>query len=426
MSYVTFSILGVLYFYTCSFFPYESFPILIIIISLSQFIVIKDSGFKYESPQLWYSSAVFIYHFSTLFLYVVGYYDYEKPRESILLYGIIYYSAVLPLFLCTKKNINNDLFSRFDLYFDRKALLIINYFFMALVILANFYFFNKGFENKGDAILSGGTKFNFIYNWASVANIVFLIRIRKGNLFYKHMVIGFLIFLFTALNTGERNVILSYTLCLIIILVVMNKLSQKKSLIYLFFAAISIPILQELKTIFSKDIKDIVIVSDSIPFYVKFLQGEFRSASRNLDWLLARDNSYEITYGTNILKDILIGFSPLRLEIYNSQTWYNQTFFPHIVDTGQGYGFSLYGSFYIALYAPGLIILSLLFSLAIVLIYNLSKYNLVFFLISILMITPLIYSQRGDLSVVLAFMVKQTLLPLFIFYILNRFMRRIC
>lgn len=424
MSFVFFSILGFLYFITCLFFSLDIIYILFFIVSLSQLIVVNRSKLKYESPILWYSTAVYFYHFSSLFLSTVGYYQFENALESSIIYGIIYYSSVTPLFFCRKSSIDNKILDRFDLFFDKKTIFITYLIFMVLTILCNVFFFKSGFSNKGEAILSGGTRFNFIYNWTSLFTLLFLIRYRDSKLFLYAMIFSFILFLFTSLNTGERNVILSYTLSVIILLVVFNKITREKSIVLFVLAGSCIPILQELKTVFAKDLGDIISHTDSIPFYVKLLQGEFRSASRNIDWLLSRESSYDISYGLNLIKDILVGFSPISTGILNSQTWFNNTFFSEVVDTGQGYGFSLYGSFYIAFYWPGLVILSIIYSCFIVIVYNNAKDNIFLFLLSILMITPLIYAQRGDLSVVLSFMIKQNLLPLIIVYLFSRLFRR--
>ncbi|WMJ03801.1 O-antigen polymerase [Aeromonas veronii] len=425
MNLISFSICGVIYFSLCMLFPFDVSIGLLFVVFVSQVIVIRYSQLRYESPVIWYSTAVFIYHFSSLFLYYVGFYNFENIYSSSIIYGLIYYFSVIPLFFCRRFNVDNELYIRFDKYFDKKIIFIVYVVSFLMVILANVYFFKSGFSNKGDAILSGGTKFNFIYNWANIAALLFLIRYRDSKLFYYAMGYSFIICTFTSLNTGERNVILSYALSVIILLVLFEKISRRKSIVLFISIASCIPILQELKTVFSKDIVDVFSSSDALPFYVKLLQGEFRSASRNIDWLLSREHEYNITYGVNIIKDIVVGVSPINMGLTNSQTWFNTTFFPHVVETGQGYGFSIYGSFYIAFYWPGLIIFALLYSSIIVGIFNKARNNVFLFLLSILMITPLIYAQRGDLSVSLAFITKQTLLPLVLIYLTSRFSKGI-
>lgn len=418
-----FCFLGASYFLVILLGLDSVFNLLLIIASLSQLLCVRYSRLNFENPLLWYSSALFFYHFSSLYLASIGFYTYSSTLESLLFYGMIYYSSVAPLFLCKNKSLNEGLLSRFDEYFDAKIMKNIFYIFMVLTFFVNLQFMLSGYTSKGDAILANGGALYFIFNWSNVIALICMLRFRNERFLFTVIFLSFVFFLFTSLNTGERNVILNFLLNLIIVMVLVNKINKKKSIIYLFFAALSIPLLQQLKNVFIKE--TITVDFNDVPIYVSFFRGEFLSASRNIDWLLKRQDQFEFTYGTNVINDVFIGLIPFNTGLTNSQTWYNNTFFSNIVETGQGYGFSLYASFYLAYGYVSLVILSLFFSTLLLAVYNKSKNNVFLFLLSILLISPLIYSQRGDLSVVFSYIIKQTLIPLTMFYIFSYLRRKV-
>ncbi|TKF16494.1 O-antigen polysaccharide polymerase Wzy, partial [Vibrio kanaloae] len=393
------------------------------IVLLSQVLVVKSSEFHFDSPLLWYTSAVFIYHFSTVISSAYGFYTYENKFQSILIYGLIYYTAVTPLFFINYQKDYSLVWKRIDEALDKRVLTFFFFLFGSLVLLTNAYFFTSGVSGKGDAILKGVTKFNFIYNWFSVVAIVTLVSFRNSKYFKFIVVISTLLCLFTSLNTGERNVLLSFILTLIIISLTLGKLNKKNAVGCILLIILLIPILQELKAVFVKDNIDIYSNFEGTPFIIKLLQGEFTSASRNLDWIISRNDDYDYFYGVNIIKDLIIGLSPISTGFQNTQSWFNTTFFPQVVATGQGYGFSLYGSFYVSMGYFGLVSMSLIHSILIVIIFNNRAKSYILFMVSIFMITPAIYSQRGDISVLLSFVIKQNLIPLMLIYFPSMVMR---
>ncbi|MEZ9903895.1 O-antigen polysaccharide polymerase Wzy [Vibrio breoganii] len=418
-----FLILSICYFIYLSFDQGMTIGAYIVIVILSQTIAIRSSSLNFDSPLLWYSSAVFIYHFSSLIISYFGFYSFNNQHDCIMIYGLIYYSGVFPLFFISYNRNFSSVFEEISNNFDKRVLIFSFIFFSILVVLINIYFLKSGVTGKADAILSGITKFNFVYNWFSLISIVTLVLFRDSRLFKYILLLSFLLCLLTSLNTGERNVILSFVLTLIIVNLAMGKIQKKQALLFVFIAAICIPILQELKAVFVKDSLDLNESFQRIPFIVKLLQGEFMSASRNLDWILSRSDSYEYFYGVNLIKDFLIGISPISTGLQNTQSWFNNTFFPEVVATGQGYGFSIYGSFYVSFGIFGLVLMSLCYSSIIVFVFNNRVKNYILFLLSILIITPTIYSQRGDISVLLSFIIKQNLIPLFLIYLPSLIMK---
>ena len=417
-----FAIMGVIYFFILLLFNGEHEFILLFIVIISQLIIIYTSKLIFDSPLLWYTSAVFIYHFSSLIMFELGFYVYSNKNESLFLYGLIYYFSALPLFLFRKNNDYSFIWQGLDRKLDKRVLILFYFIFSFLTILLNIKFLMSGVTDKGDAILNGIIRYNFVYNWFTVISIVFLVSIRDSKKYIFYFILTLIVCLFTSLNTGERDVILNFILTFLVLNISLKKISKKKALIVIMITGLSIPILQGLKTIFIKDVTT-VISGDALPFVVRLLQGEFMSASRNLDWLLARNNQYDLFLGANLIKDILVGISPISLGIQNSQTWFNETFFPNIVATGQGYGFSLYGSFLISFGFLGLVFLTLLYSLFLVIFFNKRYKSPFLFLLSLFMITPAIYSQRGDLSVVLSYIIKQNILPLLMVYACSLYMR---
>lgn len=382
----------------------------VILVFIMQVIMILMNRGDIKSPLVWYLSAIIFYHYSGVLFYVTDFYVYDRLKPSLVVYGIIYFGSAIVLSLANIFYSDRITIDWKKYSFSGEMFYPVFVVLFLLSIISNMYFYLQGYGTKAESILSGATKFNFLYNWLCVFAICLMFgekrKIKKYNIFVSCLLLSLL----TALNTGERNVVLSFVLLSAYFFYYRANVSKAKIYSLLLLVVLSIPVLQGLKNVFSNSAGTDIV--NTAPIYIEIFQGEFLSASRNIDWYLNLSGNTSYTYGVNIIKDLIVGFSPINLGIENSQTWFNNEFFPHIVESGRGYGFSLYMSGYHAFGFLGLLLYVVGISGGLSYFYKKANENANIFVIYLLHIPFFIYSLRGDLSVLLSFSIKQTLLPL--------------
>ncbi|EGR0637788.1 oligosaccharide repeat unit polymerase, partial [Vibrio vulnificus] len=145
------------------------------------------------------------------------------------------------------------------------------------------------------------------------------------------------------LALGERSVLLSYVLIILIYHYSIKAVSGVKLSVLSFIVISFIPILNGLKNVFTKN----EIVFNEGGFVTKLLSGEFISSSKNVMFLL-RDGFSDYFYGETLVWDFMRVFSLQGFgENMNAISWYNKTYHSAYVDLGMGYGFSFLGEGFI-------------------------------------------------------------------------------
>lgn len=169
-------------------------------------------------------------------------------------------------------------------------------------------------------------------------------------------------------------------------------------------------------------LKNSAVASDRIfnrheSMLVNVFNSEFSSASSNLRILLEeQDRSWSYFYGETYVWDIK---RTLLIERMNATAWFNQTYYSRSFQRGGGYGFTLVGEGYINYGAPGVVFLFIAVGLLLKFLYIRSTRHVIWFIIYVLSIPVIIYSIRGDLSVLMSYFTKHILLSLGIIFILK-------
>ena len=160
-------------------------------------------------------------------------------------------------------------------------------------------------------------------------------------------------------------------------------------------------------------------ISDSISLKFKdlilqFLDGEFISASRNLQVLINNKEYTESLFnGYGILNDFKRIFFKSEFSHGN---WFQNTFFSY---SKTGYGFTLVGEGYVNLGYFGVILVFVIIGLFIRIIYRKASRNIYFLSIYIYTIPLYMYAIRADLANIFSQFIKHLILSIFIIYVLE-------
>jgi hypothetical protein len=152
--------------------------------------------------------------------------------------------------------------------------------------------------------------------------------------------------------------------------------------------------------------------------YLEFLaKDEFISAGRNISVLL-NDEDDEHPTGRILAGDLMLGVLPGSFcpNAMNGRRYYRNTYFEHLIEKGQGVGFSFHGEGWLVLGWAGLVIWSVILAGFAVCIYNMAfccKGDNYWLMIAFAFLVPNVaYCIRADLSTLMALSLKQTFIPI--------------
>lgn len=278
---------------------------------------------------------------------------------------------------------------------------------LGFYIVLDFYI--KGYSGKN----TGNFVFVHVFRFL---NILYIYMVLKYGFKYLRDFLFLLLLLIFTLTLGERDIVFTYIMCYLILLIYNEKIKISQ-LIFLFIAFLPlVTTLGIFKNIFTRENIESV---DLLTFMVLILDGEFRTSGFNLE-VLFKSGFSDFFYGSKMIDEILRSFiPPFIYKIENSVTWYNTTYHPNVVNSGRGYGFSLIGAGFINFGFFGVFLYFFVFGLFINLSYKLIQKNDYFKIFYVSLIPISIYSLRGDFSTFFSPIFKSLLPIILIIFIIN-------
>lgn len=359
------------------------------------FPIIISLGFSSRS---YYTKEVMVYQLIALFvfLWVVGTRSLGNNKIQI-----------------NQFNIDIGIFNKFIYY----SLLII-------IFITGIYVYRSGFGGKGEIYEQGNLILNLFFKLPLVFALLSTITLITQYSKTKKVPMYTILFSGIALGTitifsGERDFIFRYVLMTLLAFWFLRIIELKHFVIIGPLLAASIPLSVTYKYYFTQGTTAVRALSTQNFLYSLFY-GEFESASCNLQIIL---NDSERTRGLvgvfQILKDIASAFYS---GIQSTNSLFNQYYYTFSKNVQ--YGFSLVGEGYLIGGVLGVILLFIIVGLITKYFYLYSTKNVFFLGGYIYYITVVIYSIRGDFSVITSALSKQIGLVLLILYLLNRFARK--
>lgn len=358
-------------------------------------------------PSVWYLFFVNLYHLSICLLYYLGYREVYNLDGIVIInsLSIIGFNLSYYFFVDDKENYINSS----PINVSNSVLFIFFVIFLVLSLYTPVAFIASGAKGKSDFSNSFGSLY-------SMLNIIAAMVIVKNYRLGKKIALAmFLYLLMSTLLLGERNIILSFSIVLIVIGYAKFNLSTAKIVVISLIMILSIPIMGVYKNLFTRD----NFQKSEQSVLVSILNGEFRSAGYNIDEILS-DDKLELKYGSSFAQDVVRAILPgFVYKSENSVKWYNEKYHPHIVEQGRGYGFSMAAEGYVNFSWLGVIIWFFFMGIILRFLYFKSMKNDLFLVVYASMIPVSIYGLRGDWSTILSPMFKQVFCLLLLVYFVD-------
>jgi len=363
-------------------------------------------------PMAWFLVAILFYHYSLPVLHVLDVRTMYAGSDILLISwtGLVISSLIILAFERDGSIGQNPLkFARIT----NKVLWSLFLVSTALMVVLNIAFVNAGFGGKRDASLAGFNVWVSFSRWFLLYYAILLIRMtnRKVRFPLRFVIPCVGIALLTALNIGERDVFFGFALVTLFIYFERYRPSKIMMAGLLVGLALLIPILGAAKNIFVREVGSSSAQDGNI--VISLLDGEFRSASYNLDTIVSRSSEWDYFMGETVLW--AIGRSVVPAFIYSGQNavgWYNENFHPEVLDVGGGYGFSYAAEGFINFGYLGVGVWFAFLSGLIVFFYNKRRRSDCWWAVYCVAVPLFIYVLRADLSNFLSPMIKGVAIPL--------------
>lgn len=406
---------------TCIIYSVDS-KIIVVLIATYTIYSMYLVNFNPFNPIVWLLPFIYLYHFSIILLDIFNVRSVIYESNLLIIGWVAIFVTSFLLSIGSQRNLSFN-FTKTNIDVKNISLNIMFISLTVLVLFHNMLFIVLGISSKSEASLSGFNILQFVHLWFLTIYSVILVKkyLIENTPSFKFVVTIFLISLFTTLNLGQRDVLLTYLIITILVLFLYYR--PQKYVIFLFGLLVLafIPILGETKNLFSRN--EINISLDNL--FIDLLSGEFLSAGRNLETLLKYTDQWEYFYGQTFLWDLTRSFVPgIIYYTQNSVGWFNNTFHLSRVLDGYGLGFALSGEGLINFGMIGVFICYLILSVLLINLINISKRNIIVFIIYINSIPFFIYVLRADFSNLISPILKSVLLPLIILFILNEIFKK--
>lgn len=365
-------------------------------------------------PYVWYSFFYMLYSSAYPILYLIGYktsYGYSKELMFCQWLGLSVILLILP-----SKTIDSNLKNRVVLKVSSFFKFIENTL-LLYILLLSIYFIKGSYSNKNDIYAHSNFLITIGFSLCYLAILMYCyelyILLEKNSDKYKITIFkfGFIVVLFSFV-TGERDYLFTFILVSTLILFYMKKINIGKLLLLVPVMSLLLPLTNIFKYyILSGNISGSFSWNNII---VELLDGEFISASRNLQILLS-NNTNSIFQGKSLLNDFIRIFFSTG---FSNQTWFNDTFFSYSHSTK--YGFTLIGEGYVNFGLIGIVIICCIFGFIIRITYLNSSKNIYFMIMYLYMIPLFIYSTRADIANVISPFIKYAFFGSLIIYGLNK------
>ncbi|WP_252501997.1 O-antigen polymerase [Sporosarcina sp. Marseille-Q4943] len=368
--------------------------------------------FTLHHPFVWFLPFYFMYSCSSA---VLTWQDVKPFSDNVVFLLKASWFSMLPLLLiintkigeyhALKPNKRNNIYFFFIVW---GGALLLNS--LSLVSISLSGFTNKReINSNSDQIFSVSLGFSLLI---LVFSIILAISILSKKSYPYKFVIFNLSFMFIAfLINGERDLFLRVTLISFVLYYTIYKRIKSLYLILIGIVTIfMIPVMHNLKNFWITKETNKTLSGNWI---VDIFSSEFTSASNNLRIIYEANLEYK--KGETIIWDILRFFSS---DYHSTTQWFNEIFFPEVIATGGGRGFSFLGEGYLNFGLTGMLIWMAILGLIIKFLYFYSRKNSLTLLIYIISMPTFIYILRADFSNLFSGVIKQVVIPLFLLYIL--------
>lgn len=360
-------------------------------------------------PYVWYTTFFSIYSCAYPVLYLFDYVTQFGYNKETMLYQWI--ALAISMIILPANSIE---FQKEKIEFESKnegVIPIIEKIVLSYVVLVSLLIVSGGYSSKTDIYSSN----NFILNIGFMSGYFAILLycyelcralIQKSNK-YKKIIYKFIVVISCfSLITGERDYMFTIVLITFIVLSFFEKIKKKSLFIIFPIGIILLPLSQIFKYFILSGSTSGTFIWNNL--LVEFLDGEFVSASRNLQILVS--GGYENYFsGSTLLNDFVRVFYDTG---YSNQTWFNDNFFTYGHTTQ--YGFSLVGEGFVNGGVIGIIGLFIFVSMLIRFFYSHSMKNFYYTIVYFYMIPIFIYSTRADLANILSPLIKYIILGMLI------------
>jgi len=415
---------------TIAFFYVDDVTIILIAIAIFIMLCMAMVRFNPSHPVTWLLPVMFLYQYSAVIAELMGWRYIENTFEVSSLGWIALCTTAWILLLFGTRHTRGAFISgsnHFPVSKTTLRLLLIILSFIALIF--DIWFLINGFASKRLFILqaSSFSVLKSVFPWLIFIYIFELIRsTNETKKIPKRLIAGIgLLFLFSGLLLGERDLILSLIIVTGLALYDMNIIGKPIVLGLAVLGILLVPILDPLKTVFTRgNIETSRILQKPIE---RIMTGEFSAVGNNLDIIITNFGNHYQPYlffsGETILWDIgRTLFPSFILHVPNATSWFNNTYFPKTVAAGGGKGFSFAAEGFVNFGYLGVILWHIILGGIVLILYNrnLSRHSIVVKAVYFAAVPLLIYAIRGDFSYILSPFLKQIGLPLLLISIVNR------
>ncbi len=374
------------------------------------------ADFDIYHPMCWYPPFFALYSCSYTIFYMTGYvtkYGYSKWNIG---YSLIALTVIL-LILPTKKiQLTPNGKDNNKVNVNLSAVEIALNCLLLLTLAAIIYILSKGFISKSDILQNGGAFINITFKAVYMILMLFaycMIIKLKNNLKISFIwliktVIPVILF---SLVTGERNYMFQIILIGFVCLSLFGKIRKSFFLLLIPIGVVIFPLTHIFKLYLLTGNKFGQFSMENLLY--QFLNGEFISASRNLQ-ILIQNGLKDYFKGFALLNDFASCFVDME---FSNQRWFNGTFFP---GSATQYGFTLVGEGFMNGGIIGIIIVFAIVGILMRLLYVNANKNAYFMVAYIYMIPIFIYVTRADIGNLISPMIKYAFFGSFIIYILQK------
>lgn len=373
-------------------------------------------NFNLFHPYVWFSVFFSLYSLSYPILYFFGYVNkYGYNKELILLQWLallVFLLVVTPNDYEKKLAVNPP-----DVLFNKIS---INLFSLAL-ILSTIVISLKGYTHKNEIYSNGNVFLILSFRLALLLIIIFMYELiydlskkEKINMYLILKIFGS-ITLFT-LYTGERDLLFRLIIIFVLILYKYKKINNKALLVLAPIGILGLPLSHMYKYYFlTKSISSAIEINLRTIFF-EFLDGEFVSASRNLQILLNdSDYSQGLFQGKTILNDFI---RVLFKTNFTHGEWFHSRYFSEVATTR--YGFTLVGQGYINFGYFGVVLIFAMLGFFVRFLYKKSSCSIYSLMIYVYSIPLVIYSIRADIGNIISPFVNHLLISIIMLFFIEK------
>ncbi|MBP3917179.1 O-antigen polymerase [Clostridium sp.] len=384
-----------------------------IVLCVGSMLIVK---LDFAHPYVWYSGIFTLYSISYPILYLAGYHNkYGYTNELMIIQWIALVTFLIVVSPLDKIKLNTNSIN----IKNKNGRIVINVI-IVMILIGSVIIKSAGYSGKNDIYLSNNTFLNLVFLLSTLLIVMYTFELvnyinKCDSIDVKLIFKVCLSLAILVMFSGERDIIFRTLVVTVMILYILGKLKNKHVMLMLPVGMLMLPLSHIYKYFFLTG-----NISGNMSFKLKdlllsFLDGEFVSASRNMQILL---NNESFTKGFLEGKGILNDFARIFLRTdFSNGMWFHNTFF---TNSRTGYGFTMVGEGYINFGYMGVILVFTIIGLFIRYLYKNAARNIYYLTAYIYAIPLYMYAVRADLANIFSQFVKHLLLSLVLVCILKK------